>query len=408
MPEQTGGDQLNSQRPTEPTPTRSEVVSFTRSQAADCMRKGEPIYITRREYNGDDMICMWANYVALKQLAQEENIEEPFIELATFDPDQPQDSNKQPFLLSRAIEGIPVMASPRVVNEKHFYRKQLLKASLALGVTIPQEEFDKPPQPFKTDRGPHANFDKEKILQEGESLRKQILDQGFEKIVVIAQSGSEAEKRLNDAQVARLATLVRQKNPNSYIIAVSDKLFLQDIMPAPTTSQADFPWGSDEFRNEAANINQPFGTDVNTTVLSRDINEILTQFAAADTEIGTDSFWSWEAGGTKAMVHESQNQPATITNQEIITLHTTAHPDYWGVTGATHVTSGVLSSTTYALDRNGQIPNTADYYDYHLLHAQQKTPRPIINVRRNTNDPRRAVQPEDMAKLETAIQTSSI
>lgn len=359
-------------------------------ETARRLQSGEPLYIMRTDGLGDGMIIWWSTDLVMRKLCQEIGIDIPRINIQTYFEGKHQPN--QVLLTSDSF-------TTKISNSRpdSFYSEAV--HTIARVVSLPpisKNEINLP-QPLQTDYPPLDKFSKEIVAQNGEALREIIQKQG-KPLIVVAQSGSQSEKRFSDSQVAKIADAVKSSSPDSFVAVVTDKPFLraqkiqliERLLPFARPSAPLFPFYTKEFQRELRSVN--FGKAPDAIILTKDINEICKWFYAADTLITTDSFWSWLGAGTKAMRPDSNGQ---IQSKDAVVLHTVAYPQVWGVPGATHISSECLDyfwDLGFVYQTNG-----------HMLYLNQYYSHLPIGERPSPHSSARGITPEDIDLL---IQTS--
>lgn len=359
-----------------------------REQALDALYKGDPIYQSHSHVNGDNLINWWTSYHALLKLVTEEGLD-CLPNLQTYPenkkpPHQAVDlsTHKQRYWVIEEVRPLGVVG----------YKLSLVADNL--GVKLCKDDLKLVPQPHQTDFSPLNKFDKNSVLLTGQSLREKLLED-FSRIVVVAQSGSQIEKRFSDQNVCEIAKEVKLADPNAFVAIASDKDLLSSLIPTmwrrlrqtpkPLETHA-FPYKALQFRNELAN--RDFGVSVNQPIFGFDINTFCALFYAADLLIATDSYWSWLGCGMKAL-HTDRN--GTIQSSDSVVLYTIANPDIWRVPGATAVESEGIR-----IQRN----HTGGHFGF-LSYDEYYAPQSWHPIK--SSDPHRGIISEDIEKLKKAV-----
>lgn len=360
-----------------------------REQALDSLSKGEPIYQSHSHVNGDNLINWWTSYYALVKLAAEAGLDcLPNLKTYPENSKPPQraidlSSHRQRYWIIEEVRPLGIVS----------YKLRLVANNL--GVELCEDDFALVPKPYQTDFSPLNKFDKQKVLLAGQSLCDKLLGD-FSRIVVVAQSGSQIEKRFSDQQVSGIAKEVKRIDSNAFVAVVSDKDLLSSLIPTmwrrlrqsprPLEPHA-FPYGSWQFRSEL--VNRDFGASVNKSTFGFDINTFCTWFYAADLLIATDSYWSWLGSGIKAL-HPSRG--GIIRSSDVTVLYTIANPDIWRIPRAT-----LIESEGIRIQRD----HTGGYFGF-LSYDEYYASKSWHNIK--SSDPQRGIIPEDIEKLKKGIK----
>lgn len=383
-------------------PIPPEDQEIFRNALVDRLKQGLPFDIVKPAANGDTFLEYAATMNVLNKLCEQQGIDPQQIKLRTFDA-------------SRAADGPDFFNLTAYNNKMHFkhwgydlnnpalprsmYARQMQMLSNALGLPISEADFHKVPGLFKTDKGPMASFvGTDQLRKDGQSTLEELKEKAKgSQIVVISQSGSFVEKRLSDAQVAKIAAAIKEKNPDAYIVVVSDKEFLRKELSAQSTAsytdfplQTRFPIGNAAFQHEMS-------TDMRDDAVSEvlypeNINELLAYFYAADQTVVTDSFWAHAGAAANALKNDG-----VLKDGSFNLLFTLADPSSWGIAHAQNVQSRASERVFGA----GQVRNRQDahsvmpYDDYYLNTYSENPP----SVDRDPNDSRRGIADEDVEKL---------
>lgn len=354
-----------------------------REQVLDALRNGGRICQSRSYVHGDNLINSWTSQYALQRLALEEGLEYAS-SLVTYPENKKPPKNgielssyRQRYWQTEEVFPLGIVG----------YKLQL--AADRLDLSINSDEFNLVPQPFVTDFAPLNTFNEELVVNEGEILRNKLKER-FSQIVVIAQSGSQAEKRFTNKQVADLAEGVKVTDPNAFVAVISDKDLLANLVPTmwrrirnnpqPFTLHA-FPYRSLAFKRELEN--NIFEQAVDRSISGFDINQFCIWFYAADLLIATDSYWSWLGCGTKSLRPDRQGK---LQSTDAIILYTIANPSIWRVPGAIQVESEGLEQRRIASGGQFQFLSYDEYYV--PPHGSVKS-----------NDPQRAITQNDIKRV---------
>lgn len=330
---------------TQPAPERkgfeADVKRF-RGEVVTALRDGQTLSLPLFSANGDDLLTRAACYDVLTQLCIEENIDPKNIRLTAVR------NEDDPGLHERTL-GIYSKGTAEAKLDRNFvktatvYQESLYEFSSALGVTIDPSLYEQAPKIWPTDKGPLKDVDDTVIEETAKEIRERV---GNRKIVVIGQAGSTAEKRFNDKQIVEVAAAIRQKQPDAYIIVLSDKHFLRGDIPKlqALNRAAPFPVksvGGSKFSDEqiaiftqelAAHEYPQQGNEIDEVVEATNTNQLLAFFRVADEAVMTDGYWMHLAA--------SQDIP------ELTSLFTVFQPEKWAPPTSKVVRSAAIENET--------------------------------------------------------------
>ncbi|GEM_PF-1716566 len=364
----------------------AERVAKFRQTISEKIRQEQPLYLTSTTKHGDALLTQSALMEVLHVLCQQEGLNPEHIHLVSNEPDE-QNINELSELILQVGMATKVL-DRKTRDEGTFYQQRLWIFSVTLGVNVAPEVYDLPPRLWRSESGPLQHYDEEKVAEYAGRIRETL---GNRKVVLLAQSGSSSEKRFSDQQLAQLAEAARKKNPDSFIMLISDKHFLRQhaikVQQSPSATPVGFPLSThpskQEFYTEEEVSN--FYTELTQTVTPQegnqfdyvdepsDINEILAYMRAADEGVFTDSFWMHLA--------------ATQDIQTFITLFTLFNPDQWAEPGSIIVESAAIQ------ERNAESI-TSTYYHQSESYQTEESSR------------RLGIEPADMEKLLFVVDNS--
>jgi len=319
-----------------------EAVQRFRNETVAALREGRTLSLPLFNANGDDLLTRAACYDVLTQLCREENIDPSTIHLTAVRSDD------DPGLHERTL-GIYSKGTAEAKLDKHFakhatlYQESLYEFASVLGVQIDPALYEQSPKIWPTDKGPLKDVDETVIEDSAKEIRERV---GNRKIVIIGQAGSTAEKRFNDQQIVEVAAAIRQKQPDAYIIVLSDKHFLRKDLPKLEAMDRNAPFpvksaGSSKFTDEqiaifmqelAAHEYPQQANEIDEVVEATNTNQLLAFFRAADKAVMTDGYWMHLAA--------SQGIP------ELTSLFTVFQPEKWAPPAAKVVLSAAIENET--------------------------------------------------------------
>lgn len=322
----------------------TERVQKLRSRVVERIKNGEVVSLPSLGKHGDDLLHQSACMEALQVLCRQEGLDPATIRISLAAADDLNVRDATQALLQLAWMTKAADSSMR--DKMTFYQQNLAQYAIALGVELPPEVYDSPPRLWPAESGPLRAYDEEQVEYLAHQFKTEI---GNRQIVVIGQSGSAVDKRLNDSQLVRLAEVARAQNPAAYIIVVSDKAFLRQrvkevpnkptnmlvgfpVSERPSSSEQYTPTQVEDFLTELQHhLSTGDGSPIDRLVETTDLNELLAYLRIAEVGVFTDSFWMHLAS--------TQEMPT------LIALFTRFNPRLWAHPGTTVVESAALEGT---------------------------------------------------------------
>src|SRR3989344_3406640 len=335
---------------------KNKQVSRLRDKVVHSIRNRHPINTSIYPPYGDHLINNWIVTFALVKLCQEEDLDPRGIRLKSY---YYWEHPKKGLDLTREVTQSPAVSA--YLYPYHYQATGLYLYGNALGIKITPSDIDRNPLPVRTDHTPMDNFDWSNL----EPLEVE----PDPSIIVISQSGSKEEKRLNDAQVIDVAKKVVTVKPDANIVVVSDKQI---------RAREKDPKG-ERFKAEGLEV-----------VASRDINEIMRRFAIAGQIITTDTFWAWLAAGTKVL---NPQRDVKIHPEDMLVLYTVASPFRYAIFGASLVESDALQLFDPS-DNNAGVVGSIAVKTYHSFFNSS------LGFDRTTS----GIHSQDISKLKEAIE----
>jgi hypothetical protein len=304
-----------------------------------------PLDIMAHRAYGDTYLIYSAIHMVLTKLCEEEGIDPSTIQLRLCESGKSCDSKPDFFNLTAASNKLHFKYHGYDLNNpelpRWFYAKDASLLAENLGIKLTDEDFKNPPRMHKMDYGPMSTFEsEEQVIAMGDALRALLKERiGDREIVVLVQSGSFSEKRYSDDDLRRISKAIKEKNPNSYIIVVSDKQFLKKEAEQKKEAEfTDFSFAS-RFPVDSEDFLQELETDVKNEEIElvlypKTMQEAATFFYAGDSLIATDSFWAHCAAAANAL-----RNGGVLTEDSFRVLYTMADPRCWGIPGATSIQS---------------------------------------------------------------------
>ncbi len=359
-----------------------------RDRVVNSIQTKEPVYYSRPPRQGDSLINRWVYSYILRKLSQETDLDYSSLNLRSYPYGNGLRKDYADFGHYKYTD-----YNLLDITKKGIVAHQLQIVGSMVEVEVTEEDYGLVPQPDAADFDPWFGFDKTEVINKGDILRENIR-LGVSRLVVIAQFGSQAEKRFSDKQAQELAQFVKENDPNSYVAVATDKTVLRKSLPKPwhritrPPSFYAFPYTTNEFKKQLQG--EDYGKAVDQVISDRDISTFCKWFYNADLLIATDSFGSWLGCGAKSLRRDRNGR---LEPTDAVILYTIANPDIWKIPGVTRVVSHGLE-----YQRIFSSPNF-DFLSYKQYYFVKPWADSILS-----NDPRRAITHEDIELVKDKIK----
>lgn len=315
---------------------RERSLEF-RNEITEAIRQGKEIELPRHSANGDDLLLRAALWEVLTQLCEDEGIDPSNLHI-TAKSDGGDNTLRERILAIFSMGAADGEVDIHWGKNQNLYKESLYQFAAAFNVTLDPSVYEEPAKLWPTDAGPLRWVDEAAISEKALQLHKEI---GGKQVFVIGQSGSTAEKRFNDQQIVEVAKAVRKKNPDAYIVVLSDKHFLRAELPKlQNNNNPAFAVGGVSTKYSEAQV-ETFLTELATPIAPAaengidrvveptDVNELLAYFRVAEEAVMTDSYWMHLAS--------SQEVP------KVVALFTLFRPEKWMQPGTVPVRSAAIA-----------------------------------------------------------------